>query len=95
MRQTTEQITKTTEKKSTKVLVWENLQLLGLALTIFGQVTIGASYLLGQGVWLVANIIALVRDFVLHRPAADKIKNGALLGITSGLIFLNVFGGLF
>ena len=83
------------EKKSTAQLVWENLQLLGLALTIFGQITIGMSYLLGQGVWLVANIIALARDFALHRPPADKIKNGALLGITAGLICLNLFGGLF
>ena len=82
-------------QKSTSQLVWENLQLAGLALTIFGQITIGASYLLGQGVWLVANILSLVRDFVLHRPPADKIKNGALTAITAGLIFLNVWGGLF
>lgn len=83
------------DKKKTSTLVWENLQLLGLALTIFGQVTIGASYLLGQGVWWVANLLALVRDFVLHRPPADKIKNAALLAITTGLIVLNVWGGLF
>lgn len=83
------------DKKKTSTLVWENLQLLGLALTIFGQVTIGASYLLGQSVWWVANLLALVRDFVLHRPPADKIKNAALLAITTGLIVLNVWGGLF
>ena len=82
-------------QKDTKTLVWENLQLLVLGMTIFGQVTIGVSFLLGQGVWLIANIITLVRDFMLHRPPADKIKNGSLTAITAGLIFLNVWGGLF
>ena len=65
---------------------WENLQLLFLGMTIFGQVTIGLSFLLGQGVWLIANIGALIRDFALHRPAADKVKNAALTAITAGLI---------
>lgn len=82
-------------QKTTAELVWENLQLAALALTIFGQIVVGASFLLGQGVWLVANILSLVRDFVLHRPPADKIKNGALTAITAGLIFLSVWGGLF
>lgn len=81
-----------TAAKSKSVLFWENLQLLGLALTIFGQIAIGASYLLGQGVWLVANIIAVARDFILRRPAADKIKNIALTGITAGLITINCLG---
>lgn len=79
-------------RKSVKVLVWENLQLLCLAGSVAGQCTIGASFLAGQIIWLVANTIALVRDFVLHRPPADKIKNATLLGITAGLITAYLLG---
>lgn len=82
------------KKKSTKQLIWENLQLLVLAGTIAGQCIIGASFLIGQGIWWVCNAIALIRDFALHRPPADKIKNASLLGITTGLIviyFLGIF----
>jgi len=72
----------------------ENLQLLGLALTIIGQIIIGGTYIGGQGVWLVANLIAVFRDFYLHRPLADKIKNGTLTAITLGLCvcwFIGIF----
>lgn len=85
----------TTQKKDMKTLIWENLQLLVLALTIIGQITVGIWFLVGQGIWFISNIITVVRDFVLKRPAADKIKNIALTAITAGLIILNVFGGLF
>lgn len=84
-----------TQKKDRKTLIWENLQLIGLALTIVGQITVGAWFLVGQGLWFVSNIIAVSRDFVLKRPAADKIKNITLTGITAGLIILNIFGGMF
>lgn len=73
------------EKKHIKFV--ENLQLLGLALTIMGQVLVRFDLALtAQTIWLVANIIALGRDFYLERPWADKIKNAALTGITLALI---------
>ena len=75
------------EKQSDKkIKIWENIQLLVLMLTIIGQVTIGASFIIGQGVWLVANTIVLIRDFILKRPTADKIKNATLWAITCGLV---------
>lgn len=80
------------DRKETKIVVWENLQLLGLAMTIIGQVVIGGSYLLGQTIWFAANILALFRDFVLQRPLADKIKNACLTAITFGLIALRLWG---
>lgn len=84
---TTENIEKQNpQEKSLGIKIWENLALFCLALTIFGQVTIGASFILGQGVWFVANVITLTRDFILHRPAQDKIKNAALTAITAGII---------
>jgi len=78
--------------KSMKVLVWENLQLLCLAGSVAGQCVIGASFLIGQIIWLVVNAVTLTRDFVLHRPPADKIKNSVLLGITAGLIIAYLLG---
>lgn len=83
------------EKKSKFIIFWENIQLLGLGLTIAGQITVGAWFIVGQGLWLVANIIAVVRDFILHRPMADIVKDSALTAITMALIALNLFGGMF
>lgn len=80
------------DEKPMAVLFWENIQLFCLALTIFGQIVIGAWFMLGQGVWLVANIIAVTRDFMLHRPAADKIKNATLTAITAGIITAYLLG---
>lgn len=79
-------------QKSTAQLIWENLQLAVLAGTITGQCIVGASFLIGQIIWLVCNIVALIRDFMLHRPPADKIKNAALTGITAGLIIAYLLG---
>lgn len=65
----------------------ENLQLLGLTLTIIGQVLVRFDLaLVAQLIWLAANVIALGRDFYLYRPAADKIKNAALTALTFGLV---------
>lgn len=86
-------VRETASKKSTARKVWENLQYLNLALTIAGQVVIGGSYLLGQGVWLVANCIAVIRDVVLKRPAADVVRDVAMTALTAGLIVFYLLGG--
>lgn len=80
-------MTTKTNKPRKHIKVVENMQLLGLALTIMGQVLVRFDLALtAQTIWLVANIIALGRDFYLERPWADKIKNAALTGITTALI---------
>ena len=81
------------EQKSTARKVWENLQYMNLALTIGGQVIIGGSYLIGQGAWLIANIIAVARDIVLKRPAADIVKDVCMTALTAGLIVFYLLGG--
>lgn len=78
-------------RKEKKVTFWENLQLMTLGLTIFGQITVGWFYLLGQTAWLIANVIALSRDFILQRALADKIKDACLTAITVGLVITGVF----
>lgn len=82
------------EKKivDTKTKVWENLQLVVLFGTIAGQALVGGLYLLAQGIWLVCNITALTRNFVLNRPIADKVKDAGLTGLTVALIILRITG---
>lgn len=62
----------------------ENLQYLALAITIAGQVTIGANYYVGQGCYLLANVIAVYRNVKLDRPTPDKVRDWALTGLTIG-----------
>lgn len=74
------------DMSTTRTTIWENLQYAGLALTIAGQIVIGPMWLLGQLFWLIANLIAVTRDFILHRPHADKVKDIGLTALTLGLI---------
>lgn len=86
-------VQETQERPSIWAQVWTQAQYLNLALTIAGQVVIGGSYLLGQGVWLVANCIAVIRDVVLKRPAADVVRDVAMAALTAGLIGFYLLGG--
>ena len=64
----------------------ENMQYVALALTIAGQVTIGANYFVGQGCYLLANLISVYRNLKLDRPTPDKVRDWALTGLTAGCI---------
>lgn len=70
---------------------WNRALYFVLALTILGQMTIGLSYLVGQGTWLVANLITVWRDCALDRPRADKVKDVCMLCLTIGLIAIYLF----
>jgi hypothetical protein len=70
-----------------------NLAYVAIALTVIGQVTVGHNFYIGQVAYLVANIVNCGRDLALGRPRADKIKNFTFLGITIGLIVLNLIRG--
>lgn len=74
------------ENKPFGVRVWEDIQLLCLGLTIVGQILIGPMYIVGQSCWLVSNVLAIIRNFILHRPFADKIKDAVMTAITTGLM---------
>ena len=65
-----------------------------LTLLIVGQSTVGSNFFVGQFVYLSANILAVIRCFVLRRPTADKFKDCCMLGITTGLILIKVLGGI-
>ncbi len=70
-----------------------NIAYVSIALTVLGQITVGHLFYVGQGAYLVANIINCTRDIILGRPRADKVKNFTFFGITIGLIVLNVIRG--
>lgn len=70
-----------------------NVAYVSIALTVIGQCTVGSNFYIGQVAYLVANIVNCTRDIVLRRPRADKIKNFTFLGITAGLIILNIIRG--
>lgn len=84
---------KDNKEKTTQEFIWENLQYLVLAMTIVGQVVTNVpvwGILAAQSVWLIANIIATIRDFTLRRPIADKVKDACLTGITIGLVIIAI-----
>lgn len=80
------EVTNVYTKVNMHILFWENLQLLVLAGTVAGQIITAQSFIIAQVIWLVCNLIAVVRDFVLKRPFADKIKDAVLTGITAALV---------
>lgn len=63
-----------------------NAQYLVFVLLILGQVTIGQSYVCGQCIYLIANIISITRCFVLKRPKADKVKDMGCTIVTVGCL---------
>ena len=72
-----------------KIKIFENLQFVTLVLLIVGQCTVGSNFYVGQFIYLGANIVATIRNFVLKRAVADKVKDICCLAITIGLILFN------
>lgn len=67
---------------------WANMGYVVMALLLVGQVTVGWAFLLGQGAYLVGNVLNVIRDFKLGRPASDKVKNVCFTAITVGLMII-------
>lgn len=61
-----------------------------IALTVFGQVVINISALGGQTIWMVANLLYLVKAFGQNLGKAEITRNFVMSGVTTGLIVLNV-----
>ena len=62
-----------------------------IALTVIGQITVGWNFYVGQGGFLVANILYLVRDIKLERPKSEITKDVIFTAITIGLIVVFLF----
>lgn len=57
-----------------------------LALLIIAQCIVRVSYVGGQFAYLSANLLAVLRAFMLNRPRADKVKDISCTAITIGLL---------
>lgn len=79
--------------KFNKEKFWENIQYLNLVLCLFGQVTIGWFFVSAQIAYLIADVIAVIRNFALNRPKADKIRDITFTVIALGIIIIKVYGG--
>ena len=73
---------------------FETLNYLVLALLIIGQCTVGSNFMVGQSIYLGANLVSVTRTFILKRPMADKVKDCCCLGITCGLLGIKILGGI-
>ena len=71
-------------------MIWKELNYLVLIALITAQCVVKADFLIGQFVYLFANVLAFVRCFILRRPVADKVKDGCMLGITVGLVVMTM-----
>lgn len=71
---------------------WEVMGYLTLALCVFGQITVGYIYLVAQSAYLAANAISVIRDYKLHLPRANKVKDIVFTAITIGLIVIRLWG---
>ena len=63
---------------------------IAMFMTVLGQCVVGNIFYVGQGLFLIANVIYLIRDFKLGRPKADKIKNTLFTAITVGIILMQL-----
>ena len=73
-----------------KARFWDNVGYAILVLLLIGQITVGWAFFIGQGAYLIGNVINVIRDFKLDRPKADKIKNVCFTAITIGLIIIKI-----
>lgn len=70
---------------------WEAIGYISLALCIFGQITVGYFYIVAQIAYLIANIWAVIRNFKLGLPRANKVRDIVFTAITVALITLKIF----
>ena len=71
-----------------KEKIFDSLCYVVLIGLIVAQCVIGKWYLVGQGIYLICNIIMVTRDIVLKRTKADKVKDCSCTAITLGLILI-------
>lgn len=76
----------TEERRKNFIKIVENLQYITLVGLLTAQCVVGKNFVVGQLVYLFANLIAVYRSFALNRPMADKVKDFAMLGVTIGLL---------
>ena len=79
-------------KNNKNTLGWEIINYVSLALCIFGQMTVGYIYLVAQFAYLIANAVAVVRDFKIGLPKSNCVRDITFFTITLALIVLRFCG---
>lgn len=74
-----------------KSIAWEIVCYIGLALCIIGQITVGKFYIFAQTAYLIANVTAVIRDYAIKLPTANKVRDIFFTAITIALILLRIF----
>lgn len=71
--------------------IWENLLYVILVLLIIGQIVSKYDFMMGKVLAVITNIFVLVRDFVLHKSTADKVKNSTMSLFACGSLVMGFF----
>lgn len=71
-------------------IFWECIGYITLALCVFGQIAVGYWYMVAQLAYLISNIAAVVRDFALKLPPANKVRDIVFTAITIALIVIKL-----
>lgn len=71
-------------------IFWECIGYITLALCVFGQIAVGYWYMIAQLAYLISNIAAVVRDFALKLPPANKVRDIVFTAITIALIVIKL-----
>ena len=70
---------------------WEIINYLCLGGLIIGQITIGFLFYVGQTVYLITDILILIRVFACKYPLSEKVKNVCLTAICLGVLIVKIF----
>lgn len=74
-----------------KTLFWEIIGYITLLLCVVGQITVGWYFILAQSLYLLANVVGVIRDIALKLPRANLVKDVVFAGITIALIIIKIF----
>jgi hypothetical protein len=72
--------------------IYEIAGYIAIALTVVGQIVINMSAIMGQSLWMVANILYLIKAVKQNMGKAEIIRNVIMSAITTGLIILCALG---
>jgi len=69
-------------------ILWEIVGYITLLLRVIGQITVGYMYIFAQILYLLANVLGVIRDLALKLPKAKLIKDIVFTGITIVLLII-------
>jgi hypothetical protein len=86
-------VIKESEKgKAMQNKIYEIAGYVAIALTVIGQIVINMSAIAGQSLWMIANILYLIKAVKQNMGKAEIIRNVIMSAITTGLIILCALG---